>query len=328
MTAAWAGACMGECGVIPGGSHTGVARIRVTLTPWRVPLLAAAALITAALPVAAQNATWDAAPANANFNNAANWTPATVPTGTAFFNASAITNLAFSANTTINGWTFNGGTGYSFDNGTHVVRFNGAGIVIHGGAIISIDNEDGLRFSNSSSAANAEIFNDVGGVTFARTSTAADASIQSNGEVVFTNSASAGRATIHNITNGLVAFRDTSTAGTATIDSGGVPSSLLMFTDSSSAGRATINNSSRFDMSGLTDGGMTAGSIAGGGNFFLGGNALTVGSNNLSTIVSGVFSDGGISGGVGGSLIKVGLGTLTLSGSNTYTGAAARPAHR
>jgi autotransporter-associated beta strand protein len=66
---------------------------------------------------------------------------------------------------------------------------------------------------------------------------------------------------------------------------------------------------------------MTAGSIAGGGNLFLGGNALTVGSNNLSTIVSGVFSDGGISGGTGGSLIKVGLGTLTLSGSNTYTGA-------
>jgi autotransporter-associated beta strand protein len=320
MMAAWAGACMGLCGVILGGSHTRVARIRAARIPWRGLLLAAAALIAAALPVTAQNATWDAAPVNPNFNNAANWTPATVPTGTAFFNASAITNLSFSANTTINGWTFNGGTGYGFDNGTHVVRFNGAGIVVHGAGIIGINNEDELRFGNSSSAANAEIFNDVGTVTFAKTSTAADASIQSNGALVFTKSASAGRATIDSITNGLVAFRDASTAGTATIGNGGT-SSLLMFTNTSSAGRATIITGSRFDMSGLTDGGMTAGSIAGGGNLFLGGNALTVGSNNLSTIVSGVFSDGGISGGTGGSLIKVGLGTLTLSGSNTYTGA-------
>jgi autotransporter-associated beta strand protein len=42
---------------------------------------------------------------------------------------------------------------------------------------------------------------------------------------------------------------------------------------------------------------------------------LEVGSNNLDTTVSGVIS------GSGGSLTKVGGGTLTLSGINTYTGA-------
>jgi autotransporter-associated beta strand protein len=59
---------------------------------------------------------------------------------------------------------------------------------------------------------------------------------------------------------------------------------------------------------------MTAGSIEGGGTFQLGSKQLTVGSNNLSTTVSGVIS------GTGGSLVKTGTGTLTLSGTNTYTG--------
>jgi autotransporter-associated beta strand protein len=60
---------------------------------------------------------------------------------------------------------------------------------------------------------------------------------------------------------------------------------------------------------------MTAGSIEGAGTFSLGPNQLTVGSNNLSTEVSGVIR------GAGGSLVKVGTGTLTLSGANSYTGA-------
>jgi autotransporter-associated beta strand protein len=37
----------------------------------------------------------------------------------------------------------------------------------------------------------------------------------------------------------------------------------------------------------------------------------------FGTLVSGAMTNGGIN---GGSLIKVGTGTLTLSGANTYTG--------
>ena len=59
---------------------------------------------------------------------------------------------------------------------------------------------------------------------------------------------------------------------------------------------------------------LSAGSIAGAGSFVLGANELTVGGNNMSTEVSGVIS------GLLGSLVKVGTGTLTLSGTNTYIG--------
>ena len=38
---------------------------------------------------------------------------------------------------------------------------------------------------------------------------------------------------------------------------------------------------------------MTAGSIEGAGNYFLGSKQLTVGGNDLSTTVSGVIADGG-----------------------------------
>jgi autotransporter-associated beta strand protein len=84
--------------------------------------------------------------------------------------------------------------------------------------------------------------------------------------------------------------------------------------------RFITNAGGSVDISGLTSGGMTAGSIEGAGTYALGSNALTVGLNNLSTLVSGSISDGGLSGGTGGALVKVGTGTLTLTGPNTYSG--------
>jgi hypothetical protein len=55
----------------------------------------------------AQNATWNLN-GTGNFNTNANWTPATVPTGTAFFGLSNQNAVSFSPNTTnIGGWTFN-----------------------------------------------------------------------------------------------------------------------------------------------------------------------------------------------------------------------------
>jgi autotransporter-associated beta strand protein len=66
--------------------------------------------------------------------------------------------------------------------------------------------------------------------------------------------------------------------------------------------------------------GMTIGSLSGGGatggNVDLRGDTLTVGGDNTSTTFAGqIASSGG-----GGNLVKTGTGTLTLAGSNTYTG--------
>src|SRR5262249_51651393 len=77
---------------------------------------AAAAALLAAMPARAQDATWQLNPGTADYNTAANWTPATVPTGTAFFGATNAPNLTFSsAATIVGGWTFNAGApAYTF----------------------------------------------------------------------------------------------------------------------------------------------------------------------------------------------------------------------
>jgi autotransporter-associated beta strand protein len=194
--------------------------------------------------------------------------------------------------------------------------------------------ENGLAFPGSTeffahtSAANANITNDGGGLTaFRDQSTAGHASISNNGGGTSfgvsggNDTATAGNAFIGNEVGGATNFFAHTTAGDAVIGVG--RNSRVTFSDSSTGGNAQFSVGARgfFDMSALTDGGMTAGSIEGQGTFFLGGNTLTVGSNNLSTTVDGTISDGGLSStATGGSLVKVGSGTLTLTGVNSYTG--------
>src|SRR4029079_11718416 len=65
------------------------------------------------------------------------------------------------------------------------------------------------------------------------------------------------------------------------------------------------------------DGSTSVGSIEGAGTFILRGSHLITGSRDTSTIVSGPITDGGTA---GSRLTKVGVGTLTLAGTNTYSG--------
>jgi len=179
-----------------------------------------------------------------------------------------------------------------------------------------------VAFLGSATAGNANITNNaLGSATFSNSSTAGNSTITTNfgGFTTFTNSSTAGNATVIANNGGATQFFQFSTADNATVitNSGGT----TQFSQSSTGGNAAFTTQAGgvFDMSGVAFG-MTAGSIAGGGTYFLGSNALAVGGNNLSTTVTGTISDGGASGGTGGSLIKVGSGTLTLAGTNSYTG--------
>lgn len=121
-------------------------------------------------------------------------------------------------------------------------------------------------------------------------------------------------------------FQDTGDAANAILianaGSNGGDGGTIRFATASTGGTAQVQvfGNGNLDISGRNAPGVTTGSIKGNGAVFLGANKLTVGTNNLSTVFSGVIQDGGVSGGSGGSLTKVGTGQLSLTTANTYTG--------
>ena len=189
---------------------------------------------------------------------------------------------------------------YSFTNSNFAVfGINGAGIVNNSAFAPSFTNTLAFIFFNSGTAGNAAITN--------------------NGAISFLGGSSAGNSTITSNSLFTLSFSDTSTAGSATITSNGA---LTQFTTNSNGGNARFitNAGGIVNFSGssgpLGDGDISAGSIEGAGTYQLGTNRLIVGSNDLSTTVSGSIQDGG----AGGSLVKEGSGTLTLTGSSNIGG--------
>ena len=283
----------------------------------------------------------------------------TVPDNTATFtNNGAAQSVTISSDASINTIQFNAGApayAFTINAPANTFNINGSGIVNNSAFAPSFTNNRILSFNNASTAGNATITNN-GGLTFFNTSTAGNATITNGFTLQFDNTSTAGSATITN--NDLLLFLNASTAGSATItnnDHSGIPSmparpaappspttifcnsstparpaappspttATLRFFKTSTGGTARLINGvgGVIDLSGLTNAGITAGSIEGAGTISLGSKNLAVGGNNLSTTFSGVLQDGGLGGGTGGSLTKTGTGTLTLTGINTYTGA-------
>ncbi len=219
----------------------------------------------------------------------------------------------------------------------------------HGGTV-SDDGGSATLFTATSSADHGTFINNGGAVRgaiggfvgFSATATAGNGTFTAQGGAV------------SGATGGVISFSDSATAadGVLTINGSAVSDAsgaFLKFLDTSSAGNATIivNNGASGSIgafvameNGSTGGtsrmevfgngsldlslhnapGLTCGSIEGTGAVFLGAVNLAVGSNNLSTTFAGFIQDGGQNAGTGGSLTKIGSGTLSLTKANIYTG--------
>jgi autotransporter-associated beta strand protein len=305
-----------------------------------VGLLPAIIQMFSAQTTRAGSATWLASPPTANWNHAANWTPATIPNGpsdTATFASSNTTGVAISASTQVNSMVFNadasdftitlgptftltisgvGPTNNSAFNQNFVTATDGAG------------NFGTIVFSNSAAANLAAT-----GPTITFTNNGATASGAAGGNIIFRDTSTANRGffinnggTASNAGGGHTSFTANSSAGNATLvadggTNGGLGGSIA-FSGSSSGGTAgmAVFGNGYLDISGHNAPGIAMGNLEGSGAVFLGGNKLTVGNNNLGGVVSGVIQDGGTNGGTGGSLTKTGKATMTLSNANTYTG--------
>jgi len=146
-------------------------------------------------------------------------------------------------------------------------------------------------------------------------STTTTPTFNNSGTFSFQNSASAGNAIINTLSGGLTAFYNNSTGGSAAFNT-------------SSGGTLDFSASTGPNGTGNVSAGAINNGASGAGVIYLGTNELTVSSGNFSGVISACGTNGKLclaypgSGPAitGGSLVKIGTGTLTLSGANTYSG--------
>lgn len=194
-----------------------------------------------------------------------------------------------------------------------------------GNASLNLPNgaHDTAVFYTQSNAGTASFYVGSGNsLTFNDISSAVSATLWNNGSVTFSGDngvppSSAGWAQITN--NGTLQFNDFSTAANAAITT--TAGGTLYFRQGALGGTAGIYTTGNglVDMSYETNP-VTFGAIGGTGTIYMGAITLAIGANNGSTTFSGVLSDGGVEGGTGAALVKQGLGSLTLSGNNSFTG--------
>ncbi len=210
----------------------------------------------------------------------------------------------------------------SAGNGTFVIEppetpdANSGGLVSFGGnssagnGTFMVQFASRLNFNGKSSAGNGTFIVEGGSVGFGLVST--DVATAGNGLFI--------------INSGGVNFIDGSSAGNATLianpgANGGAGGRISFSLNADDGGTARIElfGNGTLDISFIFGVSLPVGSIEGDGVVLLGTKKLITGSNDLSTFFSGTIQDSGDPR-FPGSLQKIGNGTLTLSGQNTYTG--------
>ena len=273
--------------------------LRSRLGDFLVVAAAILLLLTSARGNAGILAEWQANPLNGNWNNSANWSPAAPngPSDSAFFEPSSITNVSISANTEVASIVFDSGASAFTITASPALTLtiSGNGISNNSGItqnFVTAVNGAGatgeILFTNSATAGSMTAFTNNGGA----------ASGAGGGVTGFFGTSTAGSGTINNnggtvqsSFGGETVFQDTSTAGSATINNnnGGTNGAgLTLFENTSTAGSATVNNNA-----GTVGGG---GELGGSTEFF---NSSTAGSATINNNGS-AFSDSQVFNGNGG----------------------------
>jgi fibronectin-binding autotransporter adhesin len=259
------------------------------------------------------------------------------PTGIEFFNSSNAGHGSFTNNGSSNPGVLEGETAF------HDMSSAGNGSFTNKGANISTSSAGGglVEFLDNSTAGNATFTNDAatlfaargGETTFSDNSDAGDATFTNNGAAAFGvgiggtafgGNSSGGHSTVIN-NGGRTDFFGNATAASATLiansAANGMPGGSIVFSGDALGGTARVElfGEGLLEVSLHNAPGFTIGSLEGDGDVFFGSRNLTVGSNNRSTEFAGVIQEGG--GRLpGGTLTKVGTGTLILQGTNTFPG--------
>jgi fibronectin-binding autotransporter adhesin len=303
----------------------------------RLTLLCVAWSLVQGPRVWAGTSTWTGP--GSDFNTPSNWDSG-VPNDIAAFNTVSPTSIFESSFTALNGIVFNPGSAAYSITASSTMSVGVSGIQnkstalqtfttlptfgylpIGGGSGGAVPISGDLAFINNSTmyivndlvTGNVSFTNSNGALAFDRGQLSAGVTVTNQGSIGqnqrqldFFNGFDGGQSSI--INNDLSGWQAGSNADSATITNNGI----MRFWDTSTGGNARIINNGILDLTTL-NAGMTVGSVEGSGSIELGSKSLTMGSNGLSTEVSGVLS------GSGGSVVKVGTGTLTLSETNTYT---------
>jgi hypothetical protein len=183
------------------------------------------------------SAQWDLNPISGDWNTAANWTPNSVPNGSAdvaTFGLSNTTGVSISANTEVNSIIFTPAATNPYNitaSPGFTLTISGSGITNNSGRtqfLRAVDDDAGnigtIVFSHSATAggSNVSISNEGGSVNFFNSSTAGAAvfdnafGFSQSGSINFFNHSTAGSSTIFN-DDAATIFHDQSTAGSATI---------------------------------------------------------------------------------------------------------------
>lgn len=198
-------------------------------------------------------------------------------------------------------------------NGNVVVNANTTGVFGLASSDITINHQGTINFNNDAAAESHNFSLDDGLLNFNNTASAADSVTDAkNGSIInFADTANGGNGLFTLATNTTMNFKDQTNAGNAQIDNTG----LVTFADDAQAENGVITNNAGgiVNIAGANNT-TTIGSLSGAGNVELGATTLREGTLNRDDTISGIIS------GNGGSLEKVGTGTLTLTGDNTWTG--------